>query len=84
MVRMKEFPLFSFPLLKVVFISSYNLFFSSFTIILFRDEFNQIIVGINSNPTAVLVHFKGRLLISVVGPKIENRFLITFEMFFLR
>ena len=28
----------------------------------------------------VLVQFSGRLLISVVGSKIENRFLITFNL----
>jgi hypothetical protein len=30
-------------------------------------------------PTAVLVQFNVRLLISVVGSKIENKFLITFS-----
>jgi hypothetical protein len=31
---------------------------------------------------AVLVQFNGRLLISVVGSKIENTFLITFSLFY--
>jgi len=79
--RINEFPLFSFPFLKIVFISWCNLFISSLTIILFREGINQILVGINSSPIAVLVQFSGRLLISVVGSKIENRFLITFNLF---
>jgi hypothetical protein len=77
-VRMNEFPLFSFPILKIVFIAWCNLFISKVTIILFRDGTNQILVGINRSPIVVLVQFNGRLLISVVGSKIENRFLITF------
>jgi hypothetical protein len=55
-----------------------NLFIGRFVIILFRDGINQILVGISINPMAILVQFKGRLLISV-GSKIENRFLITFN-----
>jgi hypothetical protein len=46
---------------------------------LFRDGINQILVGINSSQIAVLVQFNGIFLISVVGSKIENRFLITFS-----
>jgi hypothetical protein len=34
--RMNEFPLFSFPLLKIVFISWCNLFINKITIILFN------------------------------------------------
>jgi len=78
-VKMNEFPLFSFPFLRIVFISWCNLFISRLIIILFRDGINQILVGISSNPIAVLVQFSGSLLISVVGSKIENRFLITFS-----
>lgn len=78
-VRMNEFPLFSFPFLKIVFISWCSLFISRLIIILFRDGINHILVGISSNPIAVLVQFSGNLLISVVGSKIENRFLITFR-----
>jgi hypothetical protein len=78
-VRMNEFPLFSFPFLRIVFISWCNLFISRLTIIVFRDGINQILVGISRRPMAVLVQFNGRLLISVVGSKIENRFLITFS-----
>jgi hypothetical protein len=76
---MNEFPLFSFPFLKIVFISWCSLFINKLTIMLFREGINQILVGISSNPIAVLVQFSGRLLISVVGSKIENRFLITFS-----
>ena len=50
---------------------------------LFRDGTNQILVGISSSPTIVLVQFRGSLLISVVGSKIENRFLIIFSLFCL-
>ena len=53
-----------------------------FTIIIFRDEINQILVGINSNPMAVFVQFKGRLLISAVGSNNENRYLNTFNSFY--
>jgi len=48
-----------------------------FTIILFRNKINQNVVGMNSNPMAVLIQFNRRLLISFVGSKFENRFLIT-------
>jgi len=51
---------------------------------LFRDGINQIFVGISRSPMAVLVQFSGRLLISVVGSKIENKFLITFSLFYKR
>jgi hypothetical protein len=81
-VKMNEFPLFSFPFLKIVFISWCILFINKFTIILFRDGTSQILVGINRSPIAVLVQFNDKLLISVVGSKIENKFLITFNLFF--
>lgn len=48
---------------------------------LFRDGINHILVGINRIPIIVLVQFSGMLLISVVGSKIENRFLIIFSLF---
>jgi hypothetical protein len=48
---------------------------------LFRDGINQTLVGISNRPIAVLVQFSDKLLISVVGSKIENRFLITFSLF---
>ena len=35
--RVNEFPLFSFPLLRIVFISWCSLFISRLTVILFRD-----------------------------------------------
>jgi len=74
-VRINEFPLFSFPFLRMVFISWYSLFISNLAIILFREGINQILVGISVSPTVVLVQFNGRLLFSVVGSKIENKFL---------
>jgi hypothetical protein len=49
---------------------------------LFRDGINQILVGISNSPIIVLVQFNGRPLISVVGSKIENRFLIIFNLFY--
>jgi hypothetical protein len=51
---MNEFPLFSFPFLRVVFISWCSLFINKLTIILFRDGIDQILVGISSIPFAVL------------------------------
>jgi hypothetical protein len=63
-VKMNEFPLFSFPFLKIVFISWCNLFINKFTIMLFRDDTSQILVGINRSPIAVLVQFNDKLLIS--------------------
>jgi len=74
-----EFPLFSFPFLRIAFISWCSLFINNLTIILFLKEISQILVGIS--PTVVLVQFSGRLLISVVGSKIENTFLTTFSLF---
>jgi hypothetical protein len=79
---MNEFSLFFFLLPKIVFISLFNLFNNRFNIILFRDGINLILVGINSNRMYVFVHFKGGLLMSVVGSKIENRFL-KFTIFFI-
>jgi hypothetical protein len=49
---------------------------------LFRDVINQILVGISRSPRVVLVQFRGGLLISVVGSKIENRFIVIFSLFF--
>jgi hypothetical protein len=80
-VRMKEFPLFSFPFLRIVFISWCSLFIKYLTLILLRDGINQILAGISSSPIAVLVQFNGRMLISVVGSKIENKFLIILSLF---
>jgi len=79
---MNEFPLFSFRFLRIVFISWCSLFISNLNIILFREGINQILVGISRSPIAVLVQFSGRLLISVVGSQIENKFLITFKLFY--
>jgi len=78
-VRINEFPLISFPFLRIVFISWCSLFINNLIIILFREGISQILVGISNNPIVVLVQFSGRLLISVVGSKIENRLLITFS-----
>jgi len=77
---MNEFPLFSFPFLKIVFISWCSLFISILIIILFRDGISQILVGISRSPIVVLVQFSGILLIFVVGSKIENKFLIIFSL----
>ena len=59
-----------------------SLFISSLTIILFREGINQILDGISKSLVAVLFQFSGRLLISVVGSKSENKFLITFSLFY--
>ena len=58
-IRWNEFPLFSFHFLRIVFISLCSLFISKL-LILFRDGINQILVGINSSPIAVLVPFNGK------------------------
>jgi hypothetical protein len=78
--KMNEFPLFSFPFLRIVFISWCSLLISRLTIMLFRDGTSQILVGISRSPIVVLAQFNGRLLISVVGSKMENKFLITFSL----
>jgi len=65
-----------------VFISWCILFISNLIIILFREGIRQILDGISRSPVAVLVQFSRRLLISVVGSKIENKFLITFSLFY--
>jgi hypothetical protein len=79
-VKMNEFPLFWFPFLRIVVISLCNLCINRFNIMLFRDGVNQILVGISSSPMIVLIHFRGSLLIYVVGSKIENRVLIIFSL----
>jgi hypothetical protein len=55
--RMNEFPLFSIPFLKIVFISLCSLF----TIMLFRNGIYQILVGINSSPIANLFNLVVRV-----------------------
>ena len=61
-VRMNEFPLFSLPFLRIVFISWCTLFISKLIIIiLFHDGINQILVGISNSPIVALVQFNGRL-----------------------
>jgi hypothetical protein len=80
-VRINEFPLFSFAFLRIV-ISWCSLFISKLTVMLFRDGINQILVGISSSPMAILVQFNGRLLISVVGSKMESKFLIVISLFY--
>jgi len=84
MLRLRNFLCFRFLFLEYFFISWCNLFISKLIIMLFRDGINQIFVGISRSPMAVLVQFSGRLLISVVGSKIENKFLITFSLFYKR
>ena len=77
--------LFTHKSVPVIFeqpcISWCSLFINRLTIILFHDGINHILYGISSRPMAVLVQFNGRLLISVVGSKIVNKFLITFICF---
>jgi hypothetical protein len=48
-VRMNEFPIFSFPFLRIVFISWCSLFISKFTmcIMLFRDRINTLSAELN-------------------------------------
>jgi hypothetical protein len=41
---------------------------------LFRDGIHQILVGICSSPVVVVVRFRGRWLISVVGSKIQKNY----------
>jgi hypothetical protein len=60
-VKMSEYPLFSFPFLRIVFVSWCNLFINRLTIILFRDGINQILVWIICSPIAVLVQFNGEV-----------------------
>ena len=64
-VRMNEFPLFSFPFLRIVFISWYSSLISSLTIILFRGGINQILDGISKSPIAVLSE---RFIFLVLSP----------------
>jgi len=71
-VRMNEFPLFLFPFLRIVFISLCSSFINRVTVMLFCDGISQILVGISSSPIAVLVQFRGRFLISVVGSKMKS------------
>jgi hypothetical protein len=82
-VRMNGFPLFLFPFRRIIFISWCSLFINKFTIILFRDGINQILVGMSRSPVAVLVQCNDRLLISVVGSKIENKFFYHFQFVLL-
>ena len=83
---MNRFPLFSFPLLRFVFISlggGGSLFIIKLTITQFHDEVNHFLVGTNSRPVAGLVQFTGKFFISVVGSKIENKFVIIFSFCFI-
>ena len=71
-VRVKEFPLFSFPLPKKVFISCVIclllvLLLYYFVMRLIRSLLESTVIR-----WAVLMQFKERLLNSVVGSKIEN------------
>lgn len=79
-VKMNVFPLLMFLFLEIVFISWCILFIRILMVMLFRDGISHILVGISISPMIVLVQFNGRLLISVVGSKIENRFLIIFSL----
>lgn len=79
-VRINVFPLLMFPFLEIVFISWCILFIKILIVMLLRDGISHTLVGISISPMIVLVQFNGRLLISVVGSKIENRFLIIFSL----
>jgi uncharacterized membrane protein YqjE len=82
-VKMNEFPLLMLLFLEIVFISWCILFIRILIVMLLRDGISHILVGISISPMIVLVQFNGRLLISVVGSKIENKFLITFSLLYL-
>jgi len=69
---MNEFPLFSFPFLRIVFISLCSLFINRVTIMLFHNGISEILVGISCSPIAVLVQFRERLLIFVVESKLKS------------
>jgi len=58
---MNEFPFFSFPFIRIVFISWCSLFINKLTIILFRDGINQILAGISSSPIALACTLRSRL-----------------------
>jgi len=58
-VRMNEFPLFSFPFHRIVFISLCSSFINRVTIMLFHDGISEILVGISVSPIAVLVQLEG-------------------------
>jgi hypothetical protein len=78
-MKMNEFPLFFFPLPRIVFISLCSLFNSRFVAMLFRDGMSHILVEMMRIPMIVLVQFIGILMFSVVGSKIENRLVIIFN-----
>lgn len=78
-MKISVFPLCFAPV--IVFISLCSLSVSSFSVMVFRDGISHILVGISSSPIAVLVQLMGRLMIPVVGSKVENRFLIIFSLF---
>jgi hypothetical protein len=77
---MNEFPLFSFSFLRFGYICCCSLFIFKLTVILFRVGISQILVWISSSAIAVLVQFNERLLVSVVGSKMQNKFLITISL----
>jgi hypothetical protein len=66
------------PVLRIVFISSCNLFINRFTVMLFSDGISQFLVGISNSSIAVLVQLGegGRLLISVAGSKVNSLLLL--------
>jgi len=52
-VRMNEFPLFSFPFLRIVFISWCSLFISKLTIMLFREGISQILSTLHTRQSSI-------------------------------
>ena len=59
------------------------LFTYKFTITLFIYRISQILVCNGSSPIAVLVQFRERILLSLVGSKTENRFLTISSLFYV-
>jgi hypothetical protein len=69
----------------IIFLCLINSSNSSFVLILHVPSLPfvgpKILKQLHS-PTVLLVQFSGRLLISVLGSKIENKFLIIFSLFY--
>lgn len=77
-----KFLYFDILFLRLFLFCLCSLLINRLTIMLFCNGISQVLIGINSNPIVVLLPLRGRLLISAVGSKIENRFLIIFSLFY--
>ena len=64
-MKLNKFSLFWFYLLRINFLCV--VFITGFNITSFLDGINQILVGYNSNPLAVFVQVRGKLLVSVIA-----------------